>query len=93
MSAKKSRQDWETLAQSLEIKGQALIGGELRDAESGDTFACISPVDGRILANVASCDLADANLAVSNARAMFESGAWHNFLRLSERKSLSVLLN
>lgn len=89
MSAKKSRQDWETLAQSIEIKGQALIGGELRDAESGDTFACISPVDGRVLANVASCDLADANLAVSNARAMFESGAWAQ-LPPAERKKVVI---
>lgn len=89
MTSHKSRQDWDALAQSITIKGQAFIDGEYRDAVSGETFACISPVDGRVLADVASCDLADANLAVSNARATFESGVWAH-LPPAERKKIVI---
>ena len=64
-----TRADWEQRAQQLKIGGRAFINGEYTDAVSGETFECLSPVDGRFLAKVASCDLADANRAVENARA------------------------
>jgi gamma-glutamyl-gamma-aminobutyraldehyde dehydrogenase len=71
-----TRADWEQRAQQLKIEGRAFINGEYTDAASGETFDCLSPVDGRFLAKVASCDLADANRAVENARATFNSGVW-----------------
>ncbi|MBJ9974587.1 aldehyde dehydrogenase [Pseudomonas sp. S75] len=71
-----TRADWEQRAQQLKIEGRAFIDGHYTDAASGDTFDCLSPVDGRFLAKVASCDLADANRAVENARATFASGVW-----------------
>ena len=71
-----TRADWEQRAQQLKIEGRAFINGEYTDAASGETFECLSPVDGRFLAKVASCDLADANRAVENARATFNSGVW-----------------
>ncbi|MFB2728740.1 aldehyde dehydrogenase [Shewanella mangrovisoli] len=76
MSTPKKRSDWESLAASLAIKGKAYINGEYRDAAAGSTFDCVSPIDGRVLAKVASCDLMDANIAVANAREVFESGVW-----------------
>jgi gamma-glutamyl-gamma-aminobutyraldehyde dehydrogenase len=76
MSSMKTRQDWENKAQDLFICGQAFINGQYQDAASKNTFDCISPIDGRHLAKVASCDINDANLAVSNAKAVFEGGAW-----------------
>jgi gamma-glutamyl-gamma-aminobutyraldehyde dehydrogenase len=76
MSLMKTRQDWENKAQDLSICGQAFINGQYQDAASKNTFDCISPIDGRHLAKVASCDIADANLAVSNAKAVFEAGTW-----------------
>jgi len=36
----------------------------------------VSPVDGRVIARVASCDAADVDAAVAAARRAFESGAW-----------------
>ena len=71
-----TRADWEQRAQSLAIECRAFVHGQLTDAVSGATFDCISPVDGRLLGKVASCDLADAELAVADARATFESGVW-----------------
>ncbi|KWR71962.1 MULTISPECIES: aldehyde dehydrogenase [Pseudomonas] len=71
-----TRADWEARASQLRIEGRAFIDGQYRDAADGTTFDCISPVDGRLLAKVASCDAADAERAVHSARAAFESGAW-----------------
>ncbi len=56
---------------------------------SGDTFECISPVDGRLLATVASCDAADAQRAVENARATFNSGVWSR-LAPAKRKATMI---
>ncbi|UXJ53481.1 aldehyde dehydrogenase [Pseudomonas citronellolis] len=71
-----TRADWEARASQLRIEGRAFIDGQYRDAADGATFDCISPVDGRLLAKVASCDAADAERAVQSARAAFESGVW-----------------
>ncbi|PMY40061.1 MULTISPECIES: aldehyde dehydrogenase [Pseudomonas] len=72
----KSRSDWEQRFQSLTLEGRAFIDGQYCHAVSAATFECISPVDGRFLANVASTDEADANRAVQVARQAFESGVW-----------------
>ncbi len=56
--------------------GRALIAGQRRAARSGATFTCISPVDGRVLAEVARCDEADISDAVAAARAAFEDRRW-----------------
>src|SRR3546814_3215380 len=69
-----TRADWEQRARDLTIEGRAFINGEYTDAVSGETFDCLSPVDGRVLGKIASCDVADAQRAVENARATFNSG-------------------
>ena len=71
-----TRAEWEARAKALKIEGRAFIQGEYLGAASGETFDCISPVDGRLLAKVASCDAADAERAVQSARATFDSGVW-----------------
>jgi len=67
---------WHERAAALEIDGRAFIGGERVQARSGERFDCISPVDGRKLAEVARCDLADVDAAVAAARAAFEDRRW-----------------
>ncbi|PKF51610.1 aldehyde dehydrogenase [Enterovibrio nigricans] len=89
MSARLSRNDWELMAQTLTIEGRAFIDGEYQNAASGDTFDCFSPIDGRLLAKVASCDLNDANKAAVSARETFESGAWSH-LPPAERKKIVI---
>ena len=59
-----TRSDWEQRFQSLSIEGRAFIDGQYCAAASGATFECISPVDGRVLATIASCDAADAQLSL-----------------------------
>ena len=67
---------WQALAEQLVIRSQAWINGEYTDAINGKTFDCISPVDGRRLAQIASCDDADVEQAVAVARATFVAGVW-----------------
>ncbi|SDH71367.1 gamma-glutamyl-gamma-aminobutyraldehyde dehydrogenase [Pseudomonas benzenivorans] len=81
-----TRADWEQRAKTLTIEGRAFIHGEYRAAKSGATFECISPVDGRLLAQVASCDLADAEIAVADARTTFDSGAWSRLAPVARKE-------
>jgi 4-guanidinobutyraldehyde dehydrogenase/NAD-dependent aldehyde dehydrogenase len=80
---------WEQRAKSMSIETRAFINGQYTAAVSGQTFDCISPIDGRLLGKVASCDLADAELAVKNARVTFESGVWS---RLAPVKRKEVMI-
>src|SRR5579863_8335817 len=67
---------WHTRAQALRPAALAFIDGELTPARSGERFACVSPIDGRSLAQVAACDAADVDRAVAGARRAFERGDW-----------------
>jgi len=67
---------WQEKAASLTINGQAFINGEYTDALSKETFDCINPANGQVLAKIARCQANDAKLAVDVAKATFESGVW-----------------
>ena len=56
--------------------GRALIDGQRVAAQDGQTFDDRSPVDGRLIAQVARCGAADIDAAVAAARAAFESLRW-----------------
>jgi gamma-glutamyl-gamma-aminobutyraldehyde dehydrogenase/4-guanidinobutyraldehyde dehydrogenase/NAD-dependent aldehyde dehydrogenase len=63
-------------SQNVKFDGRAFVNGERCASLSGETFDCISPVDGRILTTVARCSEADINAAVAAARAAFEDKRW-----------------
>jgi len=56
--------------------GRAVVNGQRVSALSGQTFDCISPVDGRLLTQVARCSQADIDVAVQAARMAFEDRRW-----------------
>ena len=58
-------------------------------ARNGQSFDCISPVDGRILAQVARSSEADVDAAVSAARAAFEDRRWSG-LAPAQRKRIMI---
>ena len=60
----------------LKLDGRAFINGARVGASSGIVFDCISPVDGRVIAQTARCAAADIDIAVSAARAAFEDRRW-----------------
>ena len=84
-----TKPDWHQRARSLDIEGRAFIDGRYVNAASGLTFDRVSPIDGRVVAQVASTDVADVDLAVAAARRSFESGAWS---RQPPRERKRVLL-
>ena len=52
------------------------INGEWVDAQSGATLSTVNPATGQPIAQVASADARDVDLAVRSARAAFEKGPW-----------------
>jgi acyl-CoA reductase-like NAD-dependent aldehyde dehydrogenase len=73
----------------ISIRSQAFIDGEFVDAASSETFDCISPGSGRVVASVAACDAEDVDRAVRGARKAFESGVWSQ-LAPKQRKRVLV---
>ncbi|PRH85411.1 aldehyde dehydrogenase PuuC [Labrys okinawensis] len=71
-----TRSDWEAKAAAIEPEGRAFIDGRYVPALSGKTFAKASPIDGRMIAEVADCGADDIEAAVKAARAAFEDGRW-----------------
>ncbi len=76
MTTPKTRDDWQKLADALPFRHQAFIDGRYVDAASGQTFDCISPIDGRVLAKVAQGGAEDIHRAVVAARRAFDAGKW-----------------
>jgi acyl-CoA reductase-like NAD-dependent aldehyde dehydrogenase len=59
----------------IDAPTKLLIGGELRDAQSGRTFTTYDPAHGGDLATVAQAGTDDVDAAVAAARSAFD-GAW-----------------
>nr|WP_086830798.1 aldehyde dehydrogenase [Halomonas aestuarii] len=85
--------DWQALAAELSFeKGfetRAYIDDAFVEAVNGATLTTTNPATGEVLAEVASCDAADAEAAVACARRAFDGGAWS---RLAPGRRKAVLL-
>jgi 4-guanidinobutyraldehyde dehydrogenase/NAD-dependent aldehyde dehydrogenase len=75
MMLDKTVTDWQALSGQLDIEGRAFINGRYTEALSGQWRATVNPASSSELAQVALCGTEDADVAVSAARAAFESGA------------------
>ena len=84
-------EDYRRRAAELSFRNQAFIGGQYADAANGATFECVSPIDGRVLTDIASCDGEDVNRAVSAARQAFESGVWSDMAPARRKRVLLKL--
>jgi acyl-CoA reductase-like NAD-dependent aldehyde dehydrogenase len=80
--------DWRALAAAFAPRTHAFIGGRYVPAASGATFDCVNPANGKIIAQVASCDAADVDAAVAAARAAFEAGHWSRRAPAARKKVL-----
>jgi acyl-CoA reductase-like NAD-dependent aldehyde dehydrogenase len=79
-----------TDAPALDAPTQLIIGGELRDAQSGRTFTTFDPARGRDLATVAQAGTEDVDAAVTAARGAFE-GAWAKTSPAKRARALNKL--
>jgi gamma-glutamyl-gamma-aminobutyraldehyde dehydrogenase len=85
----RDRAGWEQLATSIRPEGRAFIDGKLVAARDGRRFPDLSPIDGRLICEVARGAAADIDAAVAAARASFEAGIWR---RADPRERKRVLL-
>ncbi len=83
--------DWRAEAAKMRFPDKAFIGGKHVAAASGQTFECISPIDGKVLAKVAACDKEDVDRAVYAARAAFEKGVWADTSPRQRKRTLLKL--
>lgn len=83
-----TKDDWHTLAGTLQFKSQAFINGEFVDSTTGRTFSSISPIDGKLLTEIACCGEEDVDLAVKAARQAFEDGRWSGKAPAERKKIL-----
>jgi 4-guanidinobutyraldehyde dehydrogenase/NAD-dependent aldehyde dehydrogenase len=79
---------WQEKAANIAICGQAYVNGSYVDAISGETFECVNPATEQVIANIASCDQADADKAVAIAKTVFEKGLWADLAPVARKKIL-----
>ncbi|TGD86065.1 aldehyde dehydrogenase [Mycolicibacterium sp. CH28] len=83
--------DWTRHAADLAPRDGVFIDGTFRPAESGATFDSVNPATGDVIAQVASAQDVDVDLAVRSARRAFESGDWSRS-SISARKRVLLRL-
>lgn len=83
-------QDWEQRAAQLSFRSQAIIDGKAYQG-NGDVLDIVNPASGQVLAQVASCNEADIDVAVQSARRAFKSGVWRNMPRVKRKEILQRL--
>jgi len=54
-----THEDWRAVADGIRIPTEAIVDGEQVGAADRSTFPCVSPIDGRVLGEVASCGPVD----------------------------------
>ena len=92
MSTARTRADWQAMADGLDLRTRAFIDGRYVDAADGRSFDCTSPIDGRVLGQVARCGQADVERAVRAARRSFEAGHWSRARPVKRKKVLQKLV-
>ncbi|MCA3000538.1 MAG: aldehyde dehydrogenase [Rhodocyclaceae bacterium] len=68
--------NWHQRAVALDLDGRAFMDGARVWAADGRTFSSVSPIDGRVLTDVARCGGQDVDLAVAAARRAVNDGRW-----------------
>ncbi|GAB4550669.1 MAG: aldehyde dehydrogenase [Rhizobacter sp.] len=80
--------DWHARAADLKLDGRAVIGGQRVAAVAGETFNCVSPLDGRSIGLIARGREADINAAVASSRRAFDDGRWARQAPAARKRTL-----
>lgn len=89
MSTPTTQQQWEALALSLQIDTGLFIDGRFVAAQAGESFDCVSPRNGEVIAVMARGQAADIDRAVASGMAAWRDGRW---ARLAPRTRAGVML-
>ena len=76
MSTALTHQDWQARAARIDIATGLFIDGQYVAALGGDTFDCINPATGALLAHMARGQAADIDRAVASGLAAWRDGRW-----------------
>lgn len=80
---------WQALAASLTLDTGLFIEGQCVPATGGETFDCISPRTGEVIAVMAKGQAADVDAAVASGMRAWQDGRWH---KLAPRTRLAIML-
>ena len=80
--------DWHARAADLRPDGRACVSGQRASSVSGAGFSKYSPIDGRLLGEVARGETADIDAAVRSARHTFDAGHWAGMAPAVRKKFL-----
>ncbi len=76
MSTALTHQDWQDRAARLDIATGLFIDGQYVAALDGETFDCLNPATGALLARMARGQAADVDRAVASGLAAWRDGRW-----------------
>ena len=76
MTAALTHQDWLDRAARIEIATGLFIDGKYVAALAGETFDCVNPANGAVLAHMARGKAADIDRAVASGLAAWRDGRW-----------------
>ncbi len=76
MSATLTHQDWQARAARIDIATGLFIDGQYVPALAGETFDCLNPATGALLAQMARGQAADVDRAVASSLAAWRDGRW-----------------
>ncbi|HBA34723.1 MAG TPA: aldehyde dehydrogenase PuuC [Gammaproteobacteria bacterium] len=89
MATSPSLENWEEKAKAVRVETRLFIDGQYSESASGETFPCMSPIDGREIAAVSAGGSEDIDRAVKAARSAFQKGVWR---KLPPAKRKRILL-
>ena len=76
MSTALTHQDWQARAARIQIPTGLFIDGQYVPALAGETFDCVNPATGALLAQMARGQAADVDRAVTSGLAAWRDGRW-----------------
>ncbi|MEO3427463.1 aldehyde dehydrogenase [Pelagibius sp. CAU 1746] len=91
MSELLTRDDYQSIANTIKWPTQAFVDGKFMPAKSGSVMPTVNPATGEVIAEIAACEAEDVDFAVTKAREAFERGDWSR-LHPAERKEIMIRL-
>jgi acyl-CoA reductase-like NAD-dependent aldehyde dehydrogenase len=89
MSQIPSFKEWTARSAGVAIATGLFIDGRLVPAKAGETFECVNPATGKVLAHMEKGQAADIDSAVASAQAAWQDRRWRG---LAPRARMDVLL-
>lgn len=91
MSDLLTREEFQSIADRMDLPNTAFINGRFTAARAGKRFDTHNPATGKKITEIALCEAADVDAAVTKAREAFQRGVWSK-MHPTERKKRLIQL-